>query len=158
MRARLGGVAADDGEPLAADGGAGAVGEDVDLLGVGVFREELDQPGERRRQFGRGHHVARIAQEILGGRPVEQEHDRVPAGEMLKLGGLAGGALEIGVGAVDIDDDVVVAALGERIVDRGEPGLGIGRQRLAAAIVACSSTVSRWRKGRCRSPARVDHS
>ena len=96
------------------------------LRGAGVPGEERDQRREVRGAAEGVLDVAGVAQEVLGGRPGEEHDHRLAAGEMPELRRLAGGALDCGVGAVDVDQDVLRPAGGERGFDLGEPGGGLG--------------------------------
>ena len=111
-----------------------------------------------RRAAEGGLDVAGVAQEVLGGRPGEEHDDGVAAGEVLQLGRLAGGALDRGVGAVDVDEDVPAAAGGERGVDLREPGGGVGVGGLALRDGGVSAMRSRWMNGRSPVSPPVVHS
>ena len=126
--------------------------------GAGVPGEQVEELGEVRGAAEGGLDVARVAQEVLGGRPGVEDDHRLAAGEVLELGRLAGGALDGGVGAVDIDEDVAAAARREGGVDLGEEGAGSARRASPWGRVAASAMRSRWMNGRSEVPAPVVHS
>ncbi len=110
-------------QPGAGDLGACAVRQDVDLARIGIRGQQLDQLGECRNRGARSADVTEIAAHAFTGRPHEGQHDRVTPGEMLELCRLSDGAVYGLVGAMHVDDQVLVAALRECAIDFIEIGL-----------------------------------
>ena len=103
---------------------AATVGEEVDPLGVGLAREQLDQPGQPRRRLPRSIDVGPVKRQALPRRPREADHRPATPAAMEQLGEQAALPLHVGPETVNVDVDLLVRTDRELLVDRLDKRVG----------------------------------
>jgi len=116
-------------ERIGGAGGAQAVGQHVDVLGVGVRGDLLDEVGQVMRRGARALDVTLVDEKVRPRRPREADHHPAPGTAVHQLGQQFHGDVKLREESVDVDVDFVVRGDRQLLVDRVPEWRGIGEFR-----------------------------